>query len=168
MTTNELPKYDMSDNPTGCCPRFVPEPWDNQEVTFKDKLFVKGKTVGFMHIPLNMGGMMTKTMKMIKDAGAFPGDFLLLSHDPSPWRGEHFFAVGKEVPGAEMVRLSGTYLTKVFEGPFNDAPTWVKQIQEHVAAKKKTASMVYFFYTTCPKCMKHYGKNYVVGFAQVD
>ena len=67
-----------------------------------------------------------------------------------------------------MVRLSGTYLTKVFEGPFNDAATWVKQIQEHVAAKKKTASMVYFFYTTCPKCMKHYGKNYVVGFAQVD
>ncbi|MCV3205496.1 hypothetical protein OHD62_06965 [Mesorhizobium sp. YC-39] len=27
---------------------------------------------------------------------------------------------------------------------------------------------VYFFYTTCPKCAKAYGKNYVVGVAAVD
>jgi len=26
---------------------------------------------------------------------------------------------------------------------------------------------VYFFYTTCPKCAKAYGKNYVVVLAQV-
>ena len=26
---------------------------------------------------------------------------------------------------------------------------------------------LYFFYTTCPKCIKHYGKNYVVAFAEV-
>ena len=168
MKPNELPKYDMNDNPTGCCPRFVPGPWDNLEVTFKDKLFVKGKTVSLFHIPLNMGGMMTKTMKMIKDAGALSGNFLLLSHDPSPWTGEHLFAVDKEIPGAEMIRLSGTYLTKVFEGPFKDASKWMVQMQEHVAGKKKTTSKVYFFYTTCPKCMKHYGKNYVVGFAQVS
>jgi hypothetical protein len=27
---------------------------------------------------------------------------------------------------------------------------------------------MYFFYTTCPRCAKHYGKNYVVGVAQVQ
>ena len=26
---------------------------------------------------------------------------------------------------------------------------------------------VYFFYTTCPKCAKHYGKNYTIGFAKL-
>ena len=26
---------------------------------------------------------------------------------------------------------------------------------------------VYFYYTTCPKCAKHYGHNYVVGFAEI-
>ena len=26
---------------TGCCPRFNPEPWDEKEVTFQDRLFVK-------------------------------------------------------------------------------------------------------------------------------
>ena len=28
-------------------------------------------------------------------------------------------------------------------------------------------SCLYFFYTTCPKCAKYYGKNYVVLVAQV-
>ena len=26
----------------------------------------------------------------------------------------------------------------------------------------------YFYYTTCPKCAKKHGHNYVVGFAQVE
>jgi len=26
---------------------------------------------------------------------------------------------------------------------------------------------MYFFYTTCPTCAKHHGKNYVVGVAKV-
>jgi len=26
----------------------------------------------------------------------------------------------------------------------------------------------FFYYTTCPKCAKHYGKNYVVAFAEVQ
>ena len=44
METNALPKYDMSDNPTICCPRFNTEGWDEQELHFKDKLFVNAKT----------------------------------------------------------------------------------------------------------------------------
>ena len=26
---------------------------------------------------------------------------------------------------------------------------------------------LFFYYTTCPRCAKQYGKNYVVGLAQV-
>ena len=44
MDINALPKYDMSDNPTNCCPRFNTDGWDEQELHFKDKLFVKTKT----------------------------------------------------------------------------------------------------------------------------
>lgn len=167
MQPNELPKYDTGDNPTNCCPRFDPQSWDGLEVTFQDKPFVKGRTTSLFHIPLNMGGMMTKTMKMINDAGGLAEDFVLLSHDPSPWKGEHLFAVSKEVPGAEMVRLSGTFLTQVFEGPFSNVSKWMTQMKAHAGAKNRTASKLYLFYTTCPKCAKYYGKNYVVGFTQV-
>ena len=33
--------------------------------------------------------------------------------------------------------------------------------------KGKVAKQLLFYYTTCPKCAKAYGKNYVVLFAQV-
>ena len=67
----------------------------------------------------------------------------------------------------EMVRLSGNYMTKVFEGPYKNAPQWEKEMQAYVRSKGKQPGKVYFFYTTCPKCAKAYGKNYVVGIAEV-
>jgi hypothetical protein len=109
-----------------------------------------------------------KTWKKIADAGAVPSDeFLMLSTDPSPWRGEHYFSVTKEVPNAEMVTLTGNYLTKVFEGPYRNARKWVKEMKRFVRSRERQLRRLYFFYTTCPKCAKHYGKNYVVAFAEV-
>ena len=40
-------------------------------------------------------------------------------------------------------------------------------MQDIAIAKGKTAGDVWFFYTTCPKCAKAYGQNYVVGVAQI-
>jgi hypothetical protein len=168
MQVNSLPKQGMAKSETGCCPKFESEPWNEQTFSFDKKLFVKAKTMNFLHIPLNMGSVITKTWEKIQKAGANSKDeFVMLSTDPSPWVGEHYFAVKKDVPEAEMARLSGTYLTKVFEGPFKEAGNWVKQTQEFVKSKGKTLKNLYFYYTTCPKCAKHYGKNYVVAFAQV-
>ena len=86
----------MSDNETGCCPRFNPGGWDGQDLHFKDKLFVKAKTVSLFHIPLNMGSVFPKVLKAIEGSEAAKWDeFIALSYDPSPWRGEHFFSVYK-------------------------------------------------------------------------
>jgi len=168
MQTNALPKQDLDKSETGCCPKFDPKPWEGQTFTFDKKLFVKAKTINLLHIPLNMGSVITKTWEKIQKAGVNSKDeFVMLSTDPSPWVGEHYFAVNKDVPDAEMACLSGTYLTKVFEGPFKEARNWVKQTQEFVKSKGKNLQNLYFYYTTCPKCAKHYGKNYVVAFAQV-
>ncbi len=167
MKVNTVPKNSMDTTETGCCPKFDPKAWDEAEFKFKDKLFVQANTINFLHIPLNMGRMITKTWKMIQDAGAESDDYLLLSYDPSLWKGEHFFPVKKKVPGLKSVKLSGTYMTKVFEGPYKDAGEWVKETQAYVKSKGKKLKKLYFFYTTCPKCAKHYGKNYVVSFSQV-
>jgi hypothetical protein len=67
-----------------------------------------------------------------------------------------------------MVYLSGDFLTKVFEGPFANARQWCAEMEDEVKAKGKRLDTMYFFYTTCPKCAKHYGKNYVVGVAKVQ
>jgi hypothetical protein len=38
---------------------------------------------------------------------------------------------------------------------------------DYVREQRKELKKLYFFYTTCPKCAKYYGKNYVVLLAQI-
>ena len=169
MDINALPNYDMSDNPTNCCPRFKPKGWDEQELHFKDKLFVKAKTRSIFHIPLNMGSVYPQTFEAIEQAHAIDmSQVIVLSHDPSAWRGEHLFAVTKEVPGQETVRMTGDFMTKVFEGPYKNVPKWEKEMQAFVQSKGKQVKKTYFFYTTCPKCAKYYGENYVVAVSEIQ
>ena len=154
-----------------CCPPFNPSLWEEKTVTFKNKLFVKKATPQFLHMPLpgTIGKMMMNVWKAIESAGAKPAeqDFLWLAYDPSPWKCEHYIHTAKEVPGLENVKISGTFITKVFDGPFNHVPRWIKEMNAYLAAQGKKAKKYYFYYTTCPKCAKKYGHNYVVIFAEI-
>jgi len=67
-----------------------------------------------------------------------------------------------------MTSLSGTFLTKVFEGPYQNVGEWAQEMKEYVESKGRKLKKLYFSYTTCPRCAKAYGKNYVVLFAQID
>jgi hypothetical protein len=168
MNVNELPAYDTSDNSTGCCPRFNAKGWDEQDLHFQNKLFVRAKTRSLFHIPINMGQVFKKTFKAIEAAGARNDqDFIVMSRDLSPWTSEHYFSVSKEVPGLDMRRLSGDFLTKVFEGPFKNVPKWEKENVLLAAQRGKRILKNFFFYTTCPRCAKVYGKNFVVAVGQV-
>jgi hypothetical protein len=40
-------------------------------------------------------------------------------------------------------------------------------MDQYVKASGKKTKKYYFYYTTCPKCAKKYGNNYVVAFAEV-
>ena len=168
MEINKLPTYDMSDNPTGCCPRFNGQEWDGQDLHFEDKLFVQAKTRSVFHIPINMGAVFRNTFSAIEKADAHSDDdFIVLSRDPSAWSGEHLFAVTDDVPGQKMVRLSGEYVTRVFEGPYKKVPVWQRETEERLNGQGRDVKKMYFFYTTCPKCARYYGKNYVVAVAQI-
>jgi hypothetical protein len=168
MQINALPRYDQSVNTTGCCPRFNPEGWEGAELHFRDKPFLRADTISALHIPLNMGRVFSRVLGHIDDAGASdPDQVIVLSRDLSAFKGEHLFAVTKDVPGEEMTRLSGDYVTKVFEGPYREAKNWFDELKALSASRGKADGTVWFFYTTCPKCAKAYGKNYVVGLAEV-
>ncbi|HEX7576218.1 MAG TPA: hydrolase [Candidatus Methanoperedens sp.] len=71
------------------------------------------------------------------------------------------------IPGAQMEKISGTFLTKVFEGPYKNAGKWAKEMKGYVSSKGKELKKMYFFYTTCPKCAEFYGKNYTVVLARI-
>ncbi|MFC1594960.1 hydrolase [Patescibacteria group bacterium] len=153
---------------TGCCDPFNPEPWQDKEITWQNKIFVKDHVTSFFHIPLNMGKKIVKNMALIEKAGAKASYQLMLSDEKSLWGADIYIDVSKDVPGAQMATISGTFLTKVFEGPYNNAGKWAKEMEEYVKGKGKELKKIYFSYTTCPRCAKAYGKNYVVLFAQID
>ncbi len=157
--------YEQSE--TGCCPRFNPEPWEEKEVTFEDKLFLKDHVRSFFHIPLGFGKMMVRDMEKIKAADALSSEPLMLSDEKSLWGSDVYIAVNREVLGAEVVKIPGDFLSKVFEGSYGSTPKWVRQMDKFVKSRGKDMKKVYFFYTTCPKCAKFYGKNYTVLLAQV-
>lgn len=155
-----------------CCPKFNPDLWDGKTSNWNDKLFIKDTIRQLFHRPLpsSMGKAVGRMWRKAKDSGADPSieDFLLLSYDPSPWKSELFMTVTKEVPGAENVKLSGTYLSKVFDGPYNSPPKWIKEMEKLVASKGRRPMRFLFYFTTCPRCAKIYGHNYAVVFAQID
>lgn len=163
---NQIPLRDMSKSLTGCCPPFDPAEWDGKTFEFKDKLFVKFATRSLFHIPLNMGSAMKKIMAKAEEAGATGDEHLMLSDEVSPWKAEHYLAVLKDVPGAQMIKLNGSYLAKVFEGDYKEMGNWYQQLIEYAKAKGQTPLKTYFNYTMCPSCAKAYGKNYVVGFVR--
>ena len=168
METNVLPKMNTTADETGCCPRFDPEGWDGRHLVFKDQLFVRAKTRSLVHVPINMGSVFTRVQENIEDAGAQdPNSYFVMSRDISASEGEHLFAVTKDVPGEEMTHLSGEFIARVFEGPYRHAKNWDHDMRVAAEAAGREAKNVFMFYTTCPKCAKTYGKNYVVGLVEV-
>ena len=149
-----------------CCTRFDPAPWQERWITLDGKRFVKDRVRSFLHVPLNFGGVMVRNMAVIQKAGAEAPNMLLLSDENSLWGADVYLEVAKEVPGLAMASISGTFLAQAYEGPYRDMGKWIADMKKRVEAKGKALKKFYFFYTTCPRCAKKYGKNYVVLFAQ--
>jgi len=157
--------YDNAE--TGCCARLDVAKWDAREFEWKDKLFLKDHIRAVMHIPLNTGAVMARDQHAIEAAAAYPDDPLWLSDEVSPWGSDIYIAVDHPVPNTETVTLSGRFLTKVFEGPYRDIGKWIKAMDAYVEARGEHTRRHLFYYATCPKCAKHFGKNQVVLFAEV-
>jgi len=149
-----------------CCPEFHPEPWDDNISEWQLKRFLKDRVCTVMHMPLNFGAVMRRMNEKVEAAGAAMPDYLCLSDHTSGWNMDIYLAVDREIPGGQMVALGGSYYSKVYEGPFKDTGKWIKNFRDTVKEKGLTMKKMYVWYTTCPKCAKKYGKNYVVLFAE--
>lgn len=157
----------MTGNDQICCPRFDPEPWDGKTITWQCKRFVQDRVISLFHIPLNYGAVMTRMEATIRTAGAKLEAPVMLTDENSLWGADVFVEAGKDVPGAKMATISGTFMCKVFEGPFSQIGNWVEAMKAWLGSEGKPFGKLYFYYTTCPKCAKKYGKNYVVLLAQI-
>lgn len=147
---------------TICCPRFEPALWDEATHEWKNKRFIKTKVLTFFYMPVSFGRVMRALDQRVRSAGATIPDGLCLADHTSKWNMDVYLAVDKEVPGAENVTISGAFLTKVYEGPYKDTGIWCKDFDAFAKTRSFSIGKWYMWYTTCPKCAKKYGKNYVV------
>lgn len=151
-----------------CCKEFDPAPWEDRVFEWQDKRFVKTTVQTLFYIPLGFGAVMRRLMKKIEAAGASTLDQVALSDHVTRWRMDLYLEVDRAVPGVENATLSGKYLSKVYEGPFKDTQTWCDDFAAVVADRQLNVAKLYMWYTTCPKCAKKYGKNYVVIIGRVE
>jgi len=145
-----------------CCPQFEPAPWDGKVLAWKDKKFIKSKVFTLFYMPMNFGGVRKKLDEKIRKGNGTIPDALCLSDHTSKWSLDLYCAVDKDIPDAENVTISGEFFSKVYEGPFKDTGKWCKDFEALVKSRNLSISKWYMWYTTCPKCAKKYGKNYVV------
>ncbi len=145
-----------------CCPEFIPAPWDESVFEWHNKPFIKEHVFTLFYMPLNFGKVMRRLDETVRNAEAAIPDGLCLSDHTSKWNMDVYLAVDKEIPDAENVQLSGKFLSKVYEGPYKDTGKWCKDFESFAKTKALDIKKWYMWYTTCPKCAKKYGKNYVV------
>ena len=151
-----------------CCPQFDPTQWDDKTFEWNNKKFIKDSICTFFYMPCNFSKVMTRVTGKVTKASANVPDWLCLSEHTSKWNMDIYLAVDKEISDAENTTISGKFFSKVYEGPFKDTGKWCKDFESIAKSKGYKTKKMYMWYTTCPKCAKKYGKNYVVILSQVD
>lgn len=151
-----------------CCPKFDPTSWNEKTFNWDNKKFIKDKVFTLFYMPINFGAVITRLTNKVQKAGANMPDWLCLSDHTSKWKMEILLAVDKDIPEAENVVLSGKFMSKVYEGDFNKTKVWCEDFETYVKGNGLSIKKWYMWYTTCPKCAKKYGKNYVVIIAEVE
>ncbi len=120
---------------TPCCPRFDPQPWDGKTNEWNEKPFLAATMPVLFHMPFPrlVNRTMTRLWQRAQEYSIAPDmeDFLLLVHDPSPWKSRYYLAVTGVHPDLEkdMVTFSGNLHLQGFDGPYNDVPkSWRRQM----------------------------------------
>ncbi|MBT8304727.1 MAG: hypothetical protein KJP09_09685 [Bacteroidia bacterium] len=158
---------------TECCPVFHPEKWDEKSFEWRNKQFIKGSVPTFFHIPYPsmIGKQISSLTKIAEDANKLDSNrenILVLFADPHPFKSEIFMSVTGEVPDAKNITLTGNFMSKVFDGAYNDIPKFIKQMNDILNEKRLKASKYYVHYGYCPKCAEVAGHNYMVLFAEIE
>lgn len=156
-----------------CCPKFNSEKWNEKTFDWDHKKFIKATVPTFFHIPLApmIGKRITKMMKLAEDSKKLTSDkedILVLFTDPYAFMSEIYLSVTDNVPNAVNTALSGKFMSKVFDGAYNDIPKFIKEMDAYLLKHHLKGQKYYVHYAYCPKCAKEAGHNYMVLFAQLE
>ncbi|MDI6778317.1 MAG: hypothetical protein QMD77_03935 [Patescibacteria group bacterium] len=150
-----------------CCERLDPAEWDQKEIIWRDKPFLKDHYWSFLHVPIDFGKKIVRGLQEIKEAG-LASEQMVLSKCDGLWGGEMLIPISKKTDRFETELITGKFLTRLFEGHYGDMRKWIKETEKYCEEKRFKAKEFIFFYATCPKCAKKYGDQaQVVVFGRV-
>jgi len=155
-------------NKDECCPKFDPIPWDGKIVEWNEKRFVKDKVCTLFYMPINFGMVVKRIMNKVEAVGGGCPDWLALSDHTSMWNMDLYVEVDRMIPNAINTNFTGKFISKVYEGNFKETGKWMDDFKSFAKAEGVTIGKTYMWYTTCPKCAKKYGKNYVVIIGKIE
>jgi hypothetical protein len=166
----------MNNQNDECCPEFKVEKWDKKIFNWNNKQFIRETLPTLFHMPFPpmIGKKITKMMSLATSAkkiDAKKDEVLILFQDPSAFKSNIYLSVTGNVSGANNVKISGTFMAKVYEGPYKAIPKFVKEMNiylEKEGRKVPKNDEYYIHYAYCPKCEKKYGHHYMILFAQVE
>lgn len=149
------------------CPAVDRAAWDDKVFVWNDRPFLKVKVKTVFWVPLDMGKKIRRARAQLEGAGAAVAGGLILMQHRSPWETDLYIDVAGPVPGAQIVTIGGTFMTRVFDGQYRDAPRFAGEMQRHVEGHGKKLHKLYYAWNACPRCAKAAGRNSCVVFAEV-
>jgi len=170
MSTYELQtqQVDETTQKPVCCPPFHSALWDGKTFEWDHKKFIRDHVLTLFYVPINFGAVMKRSGIAIDNSDSKAVESMWLADHTSPWNMDLYIAVEREVADVENVVLSGKYISRVYEGAYKEIGTWKKDFEKYVKESNNSLTRTYLWYTTCPKCAKKYGKNYVVFIGQIQ
>jgi len=165
----------MDNQDQECCPEFNLKKRDKKEFLWKDKQFIKETIPTLFHTPFPplIVKKITRMMNLATRANKIEekkDEVLVLFQDPSAFKSNIYISVTGEVPGANNVKISGTFMAKVYDGPNKAIPAFVKDMNKYLEKEGKKVPSddeYYVHYAYCPKCEKKYGHQYMIFFARI-
>lgn len=138
-----------------CCPEFEVSKWDKKREVWENRLFIKETMPTLFHMPFppTIGKKITKMYGQVEKAGAHlpdKADTLILFRDPSAFRSEIYYSVSKKVADSQNAELSGTFVSRVFDGKYNEVPKFIKEMDKYLKENGESASDYYIHYAYCP------------------
>jgi len=150
-----------------CCPRLRPKDFDRRAFEWKDKPFYQTKYRSFFHIPLTYNSAVKNAIALLKGKKLAADPMLVLSGEETMFYSTLLVEMNKDDRRLPVRRLSGRYVSMIFQGKYSDTSKWIRTIVDYCNTEGRPAKELYFFYATCPKCAEYYGSAQVVIFAKV-
>lgn len=130
--------------------------YNDKTVTWKDKYFYTAPQPCFLHIPIGIAVRIENAFTMLKDKGLkFDEKKHMLIQKDGLFRGQLMFEVAKPKKTVKgVVKLNKKFFAKSHVGPYKELGKTVRSLYQAAYKKGKTLKGIYFWYLTCPDCVK--------------